>query len=329
MSQRALDRREFLRLVGYLQGVGLCGCTLLAWGRAEAQMRPDGPRQGMMRGMGAAEPLDLGDGPTYSGSLVDCHSHALSRTPPGISGFDESSLVRALGEAGLEGVVGFGAGPGSTEGGRLVPVYAYGSGLPIGKDLRSLLADGAYRGLKMVVRHFPFPMKPDGVSGSADSPAVREAAALAAEAKVPLTLHLDGPDVEDLGRLCAAHPNAQIIWAHAGGTPPHLGGGASAATVTRMLERHPNLLIDLSARAPGWMGPLASPGSGSPLLPPEWREIMTRHSSRVLFGIDLFMTRFLQSLPQAVRYWRRLLGELPRPPAEQIAHQNVRRLYRA
>lgn len=330
MIHPPLSRREFLRLTAYLQGLGLCGCTLVLAATAEGQMRPGGPGPGMMGGSRAPEPVDLGEGPSYGGPLIDCHSHVITRVPPGlgVTGFDESSLVRALGEAGMEKVVGFGAGPGSTEGGRLVPVYVHGSGLPFGKDLRSLLADGAYRGLKMAVRHFPFPMKPEGLRGRADDPGVRELAALAGEVKVPLTLHLDGPDVEDLGRLCAEHPTAPIVWAHAGGTPSQFGGGAPAATVGKMLDAYPNLLVDLSARAYGWMGPLAPVTPGAPLLPAEWREVIARHASRVLFGIDLFMTRFLPLLPQAVRYWRRLLGELPGAVAEQVAHQNARRLYR-
>lgn len=308
-----VGRRDVLRLLASLPGLGLCGCAAA------------GP------GAGPAAADTVPPGPRYEGPLVDCHSHVITRTlpGPGVSGLDEPALVRVLGEHGVEAVVGFGAAAGRTEGGRLVPVLALGGGaLPARGDLVAALGSGDYRGLKMSIRHFPFPMQPAGVNGRADTGAIKEVATAAAQARSPFTLHVDGPDVEDLARLCAAVPDAPIVWAHAGATPRQFGGGATPVTVGRMLDRYPGLSVDLSARAAGWMGPLGPVAPGQPLLPAEWRAIMLRHPSRVLFGIDLFMTRFVPSLPGAVAYWRRVLGELPADVAEQIAHRNARRLYR-
>jgi predicted TIM-barrel fold metal-dependent hydrolase len=207
-------------------------------------------------GLKRTEEETLAAGPRYEGPLVDCHSHVIQRMPPGVAPLDEATLVRALGENGIDRGVAFGAAGGRSSGSRLVPVLALGGDLPSRSDLRALLSTGDYRGIKMSVRHFPFPMQPRGINGRADSGAVQEIAAAAADTGWPLTLHLDGPDVADLARLCTAVPRAAIVWAHAGTTPPQFGGGAPPATVARMLDSHPGLHVDLSARAPGWMGPL-------------------------------------------------------------------------
>ncbi len=306
-----MTRRQLLRLLASLPGLGLCGCAAAGGG-----------------GLTRTEEESLAAGPRYEGPLIDCHSHVIQRTPSGVAPLDEATLVRALGENGIDRGVGFGAAGGGSGASRLVPVLALGGDLPSRGDLRALLAAGDYRGVKMSVRHFPFPMQPGGINGRADRRAVQEIAATAADTGWPLTLHLDGPDVADLARLCAAVPRASIVWAHAGTTPPQFGGGATPATVGRMLDSHPGLHVDLSARAPGWMGPLGPIAAGQPLLPEAWRSVVVRHPSRVLFGLDLFLTRFLTAVPSAVAYWRRMLGELPADVAAQVAHANARRLYR-
>jgi predicted TIM-barrel fold metal-dependent hydrolase len=306
-----MTRRQLLRLIAALPGLGMFGCAA-----------PGGV------GLKRSEEETLAGGPRYEGPLIDCHSHVISRTPPGVQPVGEASLVRALGESGVDVVVAFGAAGGRFEGGRLVPVLALGAGLPSPRDVTALLAGGDYRGIKMSIRHFPFPMQPAGINGSADSAAVREMAAAAADTGWPLTLHLDGPDVGDLSRLCTAVPRASIVWAHAGTTPPQFGGGATPATVERMLDGHANLHVDLSARAPGWMGPLGPIQAGQPLLPEAWRRLILRHPTRVLFGLDIFLAHFLPRVPVAVAYWRRVLGELPGDVAAQVAQGNARRLYR-
>lgn len=305
-----VTRRQLLKLVAGLPGLSFCGCA--AFGGADARQEQ--------------QVLDAG-GPRYEGPFVDCHSHIISRTPPGVEPVSETTLVRVLGDNGVDAVVAFGAG-GRSGAGRVVPVLAPGPSLLPRRDVAALLGSGDYRGIKLAIRHFPFPMQPGGIQGRADSGGVQEMAAAVADAGWPLTMHLDGPNVDDLSRLCAAVPRAAIIWAHAGTTPPQYGGGATAAIVERMLDRHPSLYVDLSARAPGWMGPLAPIQAGTPLLPDDWRRVITRHSSRVLFGLDIFLAHFVARVPTAMTYWRRVLGELPGDVAAQVAHLNARRLYR-
>ena len=290
------DRRQFLRASAGLLGAGCCACAA--------------PLADQPVAAGRAAPAEAKRG--YGGPIIDCHSHA-----GGAHGYDEYALLRVMDQAGVSRVVTFGASPGRAAHERVIPIAYVGGGFG-GADLRSRLKDGAFRGQKLSVRHFPFPMQPGGTHGSATDSTVRAAAALAAEARRPLTLHLDGPRTDDLAALCREFPDAPIIWAHAGTTPPRFGGGATPGQVRAMLDAHANLHIDMSARAVGWMGPIALP---------EWEDVFLAHPGRILFGVDVFQARFFPLVASAVTEWRGLLGTLPAPVAAQIAHGNAKRLF--
>lgn len=293
-------RRKFLQMSAGLAGLGCAACA------APVTEQPVVPSP--VTSAGTQRP--------YGGPLIDSHSHVGA-----MHGYGEDELAQVMVKAGVSRVVGFGGRPGKDP--RVIPIaYAGGTGggISLGADLRSQLKDGVFRGQKMSVRHFPFPMQPGGSNGSATDAAVRSAAALAAETNRPLTLHLDGPRTDDLVALCREFGEAPIIWAHAGTVPPRFGSGASAKQVRDMLDAHPNLYIDLSARAPGWMGPISLP---------EWEGVFLAHPARILFGIDVFIARFLPQVPSAVGYWREILGMLPASVAEQVAYKNAERLFGA
>lgn len=294
-----LSRRQFLHRSAGLVGFGCCACA--------------GPITGQPVTTQRAAPAEAGQ--AYDGPIIDCHSHVGGR-----HGYDEDTLLRVMDQAGVGRVVAFGSSPAKAVHERVIPV-AYvgeGRGAVFGEDLGAQLKDGAFRGLKMSVRHFPFPMQPGGTNGSATDPLVRSAAALAAETRRPVTLHLDGPRTDDLAALCREFRDAPIIWAHAGTTPPRFGGGATPGQVREMLDAHPNLHIDVSARAPGWMGPISFA---------EWEGVFLAHPGRTLYGVDVFLGRFFPLVGGAVIHWRELLGRLPRPVAEQVAYKNAERLF--
>lgn len=295
-TSASLSRRQFLYLAGGLVGFGCCACA------APVTERPV-----------AAGPLTSGEPKqTYAGLLIDSHSHV-----GGQHGYGEDALIRVMDQAEIARIVAFGAHPKKDAGGRIIPIAYVGSEGP-DADMRAQLKDGAFRGMKTVVRHFPFPMRPAGVYGVATQAPFRAAAEIAAETKRPFTMHLDGPQSEDLAALCREFREAPIIWAHAGTTPARFGGGATARQVRDMLDSHPNLHIDLSGRADGWMGPIAFP---------EWEGVFLAHPRQILFGIDVFMPRFFPLVASAVRYWREVLGQFPLAVAEQAAYKNAERLF--
>ena len=112
--------------------------------------------------------------------------------------------------------------------------------------------------------------------------------------------------------LFTIEPRVRIIWAHAG-----LSSGPQA--VGALLDRYPNLWVDLAIRnydvAPGGT------------LDAGWRAVFLRHPDRFLAGTDTWVTSRWESLPGSVTEVRGYLGQLPRGVAEKIAFRNAERLF--
>ena len=64
--------------------------------------------------------------------------------------------------------------------------------------------------------------------------------ALARRYRVPVLLHIEWTRMRELSALLEQFPDVAVIWAHGGYTPLFIA--------RRMLERHPNLTYELSAR---------------------------------------------------------------------------------
>ncbi|MBM3540330.1 MAG: hypothetical protein FJ314_10985 [SAR202 cluster bacterium] len=316
MDSGRLSRRRFLHVCCGLIGFGSAGYA--------APLAQDASSPGYTGPLLALKHLppalvDDASSPSYTGPLLDSHSHVHGGRGP-IGAIGEAELLQAMERAGIERVVAFTADPNKAKafGGRVIPVAYSLSGPP--PNLRAMLKDRLFRGQKTSARHFPFPMMPQGIQVLATDRHIREAAALAAETRTPLTIHCDGPQTDDLAALCREYREAPIIWAHAGGIPPHFGGGASSIQVKQMLDEHPNLFADFSARMGGQWGI-------APLHFVEWQSVVLAHQTRFLFGIDVFMPMHLAAVPAAAIRWRRWLGQLPPAVAEQVAYKNAERLF--
>lgn len=143
-------------------------------------------------------------------------------------------------------------------------------------------------------------------AAEAQDAVVKQFAALAARHRLFLYAHTDADGIEALLRL---YPNARWLWAHA-------GLGEPLEAVTRVTDRHPSLMIELSLRhyevAPGGT------------LDPRWKALFLRHPDRFMVGTDTLVTaqwdRFA-SIQTAIRGW---LSQLPRDVAERLAHRNAR-----
>jgi hypothetical protein len=142
----------------------------------------------------------------------------------------------------------------------------------------------------------------------AASPVVGRIVRTAVERDLPLHAHADAQAVDI---LFDHGPRARILWAHA-------GMNASVAEIGRMLDRHPNLMAELSYR-----DDVAPAGK----LDVTWRELFLRHPQRFVFGSDTWTAsrwRELGPLAQAAREW---LAQLPPDVAENIAWRNAERLF--
>ena len=160
------------------------------------------------------------------------------------------------------------------------------------------LAQGGYRGIGEF--HLG--------RGEATAPVPGGFLALAAAHDLVLHAHADEVAVEELAAL---RPDVKVLWAHA-------GMGATAATAGSLLDRHPNLWVELALRGD------VAPGG---VLDSEWAALFRRHADRIMIGTDTWITPQWTRLPDlmdAVRAW---LRQLPRDVAEQIAFRNAERLF--
>src|SRR5574341_2394474 len=90
---------------------------------------------------------------------------------------------------------------------------------------------------------------------------------LAARHGIVLHCHCDEGAVEGLAKIRA---DARVLWAHA-------GMSASAATVERLVDRYPNLWVELALRSD-----VAPNGT----LDPAWSALFQRHPDRFMIGTD-------------------------------------------
>lgn len=147
-------------------------------------------------------------------------------------------------------------------------------------ELERLLATGRYRGIgEISVAH-------DATAGFAATdyapkgPMMRGILDLARRFRVPVMVHCEIGRAAQLSELLEAFPDVAVIWAH--------GGYSDSLVARRMLERHPNLYYELSART--WPRHPRSPrytivGEGGALLP-EWLALIERMPGRFLVGSD-------------------------------------------
>jgi len=147
-------------------------------------------------------------------------------------------------------------------------------------------------------------------AAQADGPVVRRAAELAGIRGLFLQVHTDDAGIR---RLLELYPGVRMLWAHAGMT-------AGPQAVERLLERSPDLWVELALRrdvAPG--GTLA----------PDWRALFMRFPDRFLVGTDTWVTSRWAEVEDEAAFTRRWLLQLPREVREKIAFGNGQRLFGA
>ncbi len=143
-----------------------------------------------------------------------------------------------------------------------------------------------------------------------DGAALKRLAALAAQRDLFFQAHVDEETIE---KLLIAYPDVRMLWAHA-------GMSSSAATVQKLLDRHPKLWVELALRTD------VAPGG---TLDPEWRAVFLRYPDRFMVGTDTWVTSRWEIIGDATRTVQRWLSQLPADVAEKIAWRNGDRLFPA
>lgn len=148
------------------------------------------------------------------------------------------------------------------------------------KRLDELLASGRFEGIgEISAAHFPSP-------GFAETdydpmgPMMTGILTMARKYRVPVLVHVEATRIRELSVLLERFPDVPVIWAHGGYTPLFMA--------RRMLERHPNLYYELSART--WPRHPRSPdytilrdGKGAW---PEWLALIESKADRFVIGTD-------------------------------------------
>ena len=183
-------------------------------------------------------------------------------------------------------------------------------------ELDSVLARGAFRGIgEISVVHFPgegFPEADFDPSG----PMMRGIMRVAERRRLPVLIHCEVTRLRELSALLESFPTVRVIWAHGGYTPLVLA--------SRMLERHPNLMYELSART--WTRHPRSPDytifRNDSLVWPEWLSLIEQHSNRFVIGTDASY-RSMENERRKVERVRLFLGQLSDSTRRRVAITNA------
>jgi len=139
---------------------------------------------------------------------------------------------------------------------------------------REALVSGRYQGLgemHLIAGYTPsLNQRHDIIDGMLD---------LAEEFDVPVLIHAEASSQLYFRPLCLRHPQARIVWVHAGSPLP-------PAHVSELLRACPNVWVDLSARDHMRYGKINPIVNDNGQLLPEWREFMLAFQDRIMLGSD-------------------------------------------
>ncbi len=188
--------------------------------------------------------------------------------------------------------------------------------------LDELLASGVFRGIgEISAVHFPSPGLPEA-DHDPTGPTMRGIMTLARRYRVPVMVHVEITRLRELGSLLEMFADVPVIWAHGGYTPLFVA--------RRMLERHPNLHYELSART--WPRHPRSPDytvlrDGRELWP-EWRALIEAKADRFVIGTDA-SHRSREREVMKLESVQNVLRQLSPAARERVARTNLLRLLEA
>ena len=264
-------------------------------------------------------------GAQYRGPIVDAHSHL-----PNLQVLDP--YVQAMAKHDIQKVLFLGVGgiqkkdvEWITAAARKYPAKVL-QGAPVpdplspsqAKKLEALLAAGAYRAVGEVhIRQIS-----RKIDRRVDDPAFSQLLEVAAKHGTPVVIHAELHDesLAGLERALRGHRNATLILAH--------GGSAEPRQLEPLLQRHPNLMVDLSG-----MHFMRTPALATERGPVDaaWKALIEQMPDRFLAGIDVWAPSLFgpATLDRLMGWTRRILGELRPDAAEQVGYKNAIRLFKA
>lgn len=185
--------------------------------------------------------------------------------------------------------------------------------------LDAMLATGQYRGIgEISVTHFPLPGLPEA-DFIPNGATLRGILALARKHRVPVMVHAEWTRLREFSELLRAFPDVPVIWAHGGYTPLFIA--------QRMLDQHPNLTYELSART--WPVHPRSPDytilrDGQNVWP-QWLAFIESRPERFLVGTDA-SHRSAESEAMKALSVQNFLRQLSPATRDQVARRNLLKL---
>lgn len=187
------------------------------------------------------------------------------------------------------------------------------------ETLDAMLATGLYKGIgEISVTHFPSPGLPEA-DFNPNGATLRGILALARKHRVPVMVHAEWTRLREFSELLRAFPDVPVIWAHGGYTPLFIA--------QRMLDQHPNLTYELSART--WPVHPRSPDytilrDGQNVWP-QWLAFIERQPERFLVGTDA-SHRSAESEAMKALSVQNFLRQLSPATRDQVARRNLQKL---
>jgi Tat protein secretion system quality control protein TatD with DNase activity len=183
----------------------------------------------------------------------------------------------------------------------------------------SLLLSGGYYGIgEISVSHFPAAGFPEA-DFDPNGRTMRSLLQLARKHRVPVLIHCEITRLREFEALLRDHRDVTVIWAHGGYTPLFLA--------RRLLENHPNLIYELSART--WARHPRSPDytvfRNETTVWPEWLELVEGMPTRFLVGTDAAGRSEAGDIVNARRV-QLFLQQLSSATRVQVAQKNFDRI---
>ena len=187
------------------------------------------------------------------------------------------------------------------------------------QTLDELLASGRFRGIgEISAVHFPSPGLPEA-DYDPSGPTLTGILALARKHRLPVLLHIEWTRLRELSVLLERFADVAVIWAHGGYTPLFVA--------RRMLERHPNLTYELSART--WAVHPRSPDytilRDGQAVWPQWLALIEAMPERFVVGTDASQ-RSAESEAMKFASVQSFLRQLSPAARERVARANLLKL---
>ena len=202
-----------------------------------------------------------------------------------------------------------------------------------------LLNTGTFKGVgEVMLRYYGIPSKNEPeIDVPADSPFIKRLADIVADHNAVMLVHME-PEPEairSLENLLDYKKNLKLIWAHCGTVARIKLSTLGHADIGKLMDRHQNLYTDIAgvqpkslAPAGGLRRPPITDDEGN--LYPEFKDLLNKHSNRVLFGLDTPWMECWDEEPfkQWVHWADKVVAQLDDSgAAKYIMHKNAERLF--